>query len=1136
MISAIEQANNEQLAASDPEVSSFVAASAGSGKTKLLTDRLLRLMLTGSAPEKILCLTYTKAAAAEMRIRLNRRLGEWVTMSQDELSRKLRDLNITVNHQTLTRARQLFADVLDLPGGMRIETIHAFCQSLLRRFPLEAQLSPHFKLADDEEATQRLREAREQVLANSSLGQAVRTLAAEMDEQRFITANAQFVQAVDADFLQQQPEFIAQALRTILHVEADDDEEALQGKIATPPGEIKLRDHLRKVAEKGTPTGQNWAQRGLDWLGLDKAQRLAEKSLWISTLFTKTGQALTLSKHFGKNLKNEADLIREEIYREADRLSAIEEKLKSIRLIRINLALLEILMPIALADRQAKGMEAELSYADLIEQTSKLLIDPGAAWVLYKLDGGIEHLLLDEVQDTAPEQWKIANAIAAEFFAGVGARDAQRSIFAVGDPKQSIFSFQGADLKSFEKYREKFKDSALSAGRQWQDGALSVSFRSTAPVLELTDAVFAEGFARQGVVNPKDVLKHGVSRIGQAGRAMLWPLAENTEPPEIPDWDTPDDYQQAESSVVLLARKLGLYIAERLTQILPAKNRLARPGDILILVRSRGAIVGALTSELKARGIEVAGLDRMILPDQPVVADMLALCDVLLLPEDDLAFAQFLASPLGGLSDESLMDLAINRKGSLIQALYSRADEREDWREAQIFYEGLRKRVDFDTPFALLSEALGVLGGRAKLLRRFGAEALEPLDELLSEALNYTQAEPASLQNFVQRLRLSGQAIKRETEAGGNEVRIMTVHGAKGLQAPIVILPDTVSLPRAETGLLWVDHPQAEIKIPVFCPRVELQTDSLSQYQGALKQAQIEEYNRLLYVALTRAEDEILICGAKGRQKIPDLCWYEAVKSGFSRLDAQKQEDDSLVYACPQMAKPDGEAKILLKTTANLPDWVGCAPDWRALPPAKDQTTPERITPSRAVEEKSRSALAISPLAGDQTPVRSRLAAMARGTAVHALLQHLPDLPAAAQEQAALTYLAAQPALASECVHICGSVLKILHDPALAPLFGPGSVAEIPLAAVVAGREISGEADRVFVGSEEIIVADYKTDKNPPLEAALIPEKYLFQLAAYRAVLRQIYPSQTIRCVLIWTDPAVAVNVPDALLDKIGPG
>lgn len=793
-------------------------------------------------------------------------------------------------------------------------------------------------------------------------------------------------------------------------------------------------------------------------------------------------------------------------------------------------------MPIALADQQAKGREAELSYADLIEQTSKLLIDPGADWVLYKLDGGIEHLLLDEVQDTAPEQWKIANAIAAEFFAGVGAQGAGRSIFAVGDPKQSIFSFQGADLKSFEKYRAKFKDSADSAGQHWHDGALSVSFRSTAPVLELTDAVFAEGFSRQGVVNPGDVLKHGVSRRGQGGRATLWPLTENTEPPEIPAWDTPDDYQQAESSVALLARKLGLYIAERLTHMLPAKNRLARPGDVLILVRSRGAIVGALTSELKARGIEVAGLDRMILPDQPVVADMLALCDVLLLPEDDLAFAQFLVSPLGGLSDESLMALAINRKGSLMQALYSRVDEREEWHEAQSFYEALRKRVDFASPFALLSEALGVLGGRAKLLRRFGAEALEPLDELLSEALNYTQKEPASLQNFVQHLRLSGQAIKRETEAGGNEVRIMTVHGAKGLQAPIVILPDTVSLPRAETGLLWVDDPQAEIKVPIFCPRGELQTDALTQYQERLKGDQTEEYNRLLYVALTRAEDEILVCGAKGRREIPDICWYEAVKSGFSRLDVQKQQDDSLVYACPQTMKPDGDAKILVKTIADLPDWVGCAPDWRASPPVKDQTTPERITPSRAVEEKVRSALAVSPLDGDQTPIRNRLAAMARGTAVHALLQHLPDLPAASQEQAALTYLAAQPALASEAVHICASVLKILHDPTLKPLFGPGSVAEIPLVAVVAGREVSGEADRVFTGPEEIIVADYKTDKNPPLEAALIPEKYLFQLAAYRAVLQQIYPSQTIRCVLIWTDAAVAVTVPDTLLDKAGLG
>lgn len=1131
MISAIEQANQQQLEASDPAVSSFVAASAGSGKTKLLTDRLLRLMLAGSAPEKILCLTYTKAAAAEMRIRLNRRLGEWVTMPQEALSKRLQDLKVTPDAKTLSRARQLFADVLDLPGGMKIETIHAFCQSLLRRFPLEAQLSPHFSIADDEKSAQRLREARERVLESSLKGQSVRTLAAEIDEQRFVLTSGEFVHSVETSLLQEDIGSLIENLRDILSVESDD-EEALLREVASPPREIVLRDYLRQISEQGTPKGQKWAYAGLDWLSLDKESRLLQRDAWMLTLFTKMGGIQTLSGYFGK-LKEITYQVKEEVTNEAERVLALDDKIKAIRLLKINAALLDILMPIAIADREAKGLEAELSYADLVLQTSKLLVDPGAAWVLYKLDGGIEHLLLDEVQDTAPEQWKIASAIASEFFSGEGATTEPRSIFAVGDPKQSIFSFQGADLKSFEKYKKRFEMSAVHANQKWRDGTLSVSFRSTEPVLALTDAVFSEGFARKGVLQPTEILKHVVSRVGQAGCATLWPLTQSSQAPEAPDWDTPDEYQSADSAVALLASRIANYIEERMQQPLPPKNRNARAEDFLILVRSRGPLVSALSSELKARGIDVAGLDRMILPNMPVVADMLALCDALLLPEDDLAFAQFLACPLGGLSDESLMELAINRKSSLVAALYARAAERDEWCACKEFYDALRKKTDFETPFELLSEALGVLGGRAKLLMRFGPEAAEPLDELLSEALNYTLKEPASLQNFVQRLRLSGQAIKRETEAGGGEVRIMTIHGAKGLQAPIVILPDTVSLPKADSGFLWVKHPESDVKIPIFCPRVELRVEALKQHQDRLRLAQIEEYNRLLYVALTRAEDEILVCGAQGKREIPDNCWYEAVKAGFLQLDARQQVDGSLIYSCAQAKSPDGETKVLKDKSEKLPMWAGGVPYWTSVAPAKDQARPERIIPSRATEERETSTIAVSPLADPLAPVSKRTAAMARGTAVHTLLQHLPDLPLEQQEQAALAYLAAQPALSAESVQICGAVLKILHDPVLASLFGEGSVAEIPVAGVVGEREVSGTADRVFIGAEEIIIADYKTDKNPPSDVIHIPEKYAVQMQAYRSVLRQIYPDKKVRCVLIWTEKAQAMHIPDGVLDKI---
>ena len=1131
---AIEQANQEQLRASNPAISAFVAASAGSGKTKLLTDRLLRLMLAGTPPERILCLTYTKAAAAEMRIRLNRRLGEWVALPQEKLRAALQALDVVADAATLARARRLFAEVLDLPGGMRIETIHAFCQSLLRRFPLEARLSPHFTVADDEAAGLRLREAREQVLASPAARAAVEVLAAEIDELRFADLSGKFVQGAEKAFLDASAPARAALLQAALGAQ-DEDEDALLTALVSPPRESVLREALNDVASRGNASGQKWAWPGLDWLALPQPERIAQREVWAGICLTTAGEPRTLKGVCGKKLAAEEERIKAEFQKEAERVLSLLDRLKLIRLLRINEALLDILAPVGLAERAGKRLASELSYGDLIAQTSELLIDPGAAWVLYKLDGGIEHLLLDEVQDTAPAQWDIANAIAAEFFAGEGAREARRSIFAVGDPKQSIFSFQGADLKSFDANRGAFRQAAQQAGQGWLDGALSVSFRSTAPVLELTDAVFAEGFARQGVVAPGERLRHGVARLGQAGEVALWPLSVAEEAQAAPDWQVLDEYQSAESAVAALARQLASYIEMRLTQPLPAKDRLARPGDFLILVRSRGAIVGAVTSELKARGIEVAGLDRMVLPQQPAVADMLALCDALLLPEDDLAFAQFLVSPLGGLSDDSLMELALGRPGSLLGALYARADERAEWQAPKAYFEALRARADFDTPFALLSEALGALGGRARLLARFGAEAAEPLDEFLAEALQFSIAEPGSLQLFVQALRASETAIKRESEAGSDEVRIMTVHGAKGLQAPIVIMPDTTGLPQAEGSLFWLDVPQAAYRLPVLCPRAALRPAVLANEQAALRRAQLDEYNRLLYVALTRAEDELLICGAAGRRALPAECWYEAVKQGFERLEA-RDEDGVLLHDCPQTAAPDGASQMRSKLQAALPAWAGRAPDWQAAPAPKEVPGPQRIVPSRVADETSRAALAISPLAGPQSPASRRAAAMARGVAVHALLQHLPGVAVPAREAAALAYLTAQPELAPEAAEICASVLKILHEPALAPLFGPGSVAEMELAGVVGGREVAGIADRVFIGPEEILIADYKTDRNPPSDPSGIPEKYLAQLAAYRAVLRQIHPGRPVRCLLVWTARAATMAVPEDRLDQVGLG
>jgi ATP-dependent helicase/nuclease subunit A len=1131
-MTVLDRANTEQRAASNPATSAFVAASAGSGKTKLLTDRLLRLMLAGTPPGRILCLTYTKAAAAEMTIRLNRRLGEWVVLPQTELEAALAELDVRPNSEICGRARQLFADVQDLPGGMRISTIHAFCQSLLRRFPLEAGLSPHFELEDETAAAQRLRDARETVLADPNMRRRILALAAETNEQDFAALTAKFcagddLQSLLRDFTTVE---ITDMQAAALGAETLDDAAILTAAV-TCPRQQQLAESWRRIAAAGTPSGQALALKNLDWLAHPPDAKTFHWDDWVDGHLTGAGKPRVLSKFFGKNLAAERDALDREIAAEQARIITALDARKAARLASLNRHLINLLAPILQTNNT--GKTAALSYADLIAHTGRILIDPGAAWILYKLDGGIDHLLLDEVQDTAPTQWDIAGAIAAEFFAGAGARDVPRSVFAVGDAKQSIFSFQGADLQSFETYRAKFRNQVQDAGQNWLDGQLSVSFRSTAPVLALTDAVFAQGPARTGVCEDT-TLTHGVSRIGQAGSVTLWPLTQAVAAPALPSWAPPSDYQGADSAKAILARDLAAHIKTLLdsARILPSRARPITPGDILVLVRHRDELVTALTAACKAAGVPIAGIDRMALTEQQAVSDLLALCDILLLPEDDLAFGQFLASPLGGLSDESLMHLAIGRPSSLSAALHARRAEQPDWAAAAQMFDTLRRRADFITPYALLSEALGPLGGRGRLLQRLGAEAAEPIDELLAEAITHARAEPGSLQTFVHALRQSGASIKREADGGGDVVRIMTVHGAKGLQAPVVILPDTTGIPNHNDKLYWLPVPQQNTTVPIFCPRAALRSAAVTAAQTTAKAAITAEQNRLLYVALTRAEDELLICGAKGSKAPPDTCWYHLVEAGFAHLGIAPDENGHLTLETPQTSAPDRIGAKTTPTIAPLPAWAGAAPAWSATPPAAETTRPEPLAPSRATEAEEKQAIAASPLGGGLATGRAaRLAALAKGRVVHALLQHLPDLPPPKRRAAAAKYLAKTPELdAPNRAAILESVISLLEDPALAPLFGPGSRAEIPLAGVVADIEIGGLADRLAILPDRILLADYKTDRAPPTDAAGIPPAYLRQLAAYQAILRQIFPTRPITCLLIFTQTAAVLTVPPDLL------
>ncbi len=1120
-----------QLRASDPAVSAFVAASAGSGKTKLLTDRLLRLMVTGTAqPSGILCLTFTRAAAAEMAVRLQARLADWARAPDAALDAALAELRLEPSPAMRAEARRLLARVLDLPGGMRIETVHAFCQSLLRRFPIEAALSPRFRLAEETRAAAALGAEVERLLADDAAAPFVARVAARMDLRDFRSLAAALI--ADPERLQAAMPMGAAALEAALRrrLGAADDPEAARAALLAGVDLAALRPAAQRV-DKGK-SALDFAGRIIAWLGAP-----ADFDSWRHCIIGSSGEARRFGIGEGKATPAQQAFL-DAVASEAERILALEDAIAAHETAAVSAALAGLAAPIAHHYAARKDAIGLLDYADLIARTQALLRDPGAAWVRYKLDGGLDHLLLDEVQDTSPAQWEIADRLTEEFFAGEGARDAPRTIFAVGDRKQSIFSFQGAQPAEFDRQAKRL---AGLAGEAFREVALDVSFRSAAPVLALVDAVFAAGEVCDGVASP-GTLHHRSAREGESGRVELWPLVEASGADDPGPWTVAETNASALGAPQRLASMLGQWIAAathpETGEMLPARARRLRPGDIMLLVQKRGVFERTLVSDLKARGVPVAGLDRMALVEQPAVADILVLLDALLLPGDDLAFATFLTSPLGGLGDDDLTLLAPGRTGTLHAALAARHEENPGWGAAHRFFAELFRRADFMPPHALIAHALGPLGGRARLLARLGADAAEPLDELLAMALEHAREEPSSLLGFLGWLRSSTAEIKREPGAGADAVRILTVHGAKGLQAPVVILPDTTSRPPRPQALRWIGDPGREL--PVYAPGGALACKATRDAAQETADAERQERNRLLYVALTRAEDRLIVCGWKGTNNPPANCWYRAVEQGFGRLAAVavplggEWPGPAQVFACSQDVAPKPPAQAKAAMEAPPPGWAGRAPEWQPrLPPAEDAVA--ALVPSRP-EGAAFGAppAALSPLAVRMEASRGR----ARGRALHALLQHLPELEPASREAAARRFLQApgQGFSAEETEAALAEVAAVLAHPALAAAFGRESRAEVPITGRVGGMIVGGVVDRVAIAAETITILDYKTDRRPPASPQAVPVSYLRQMAAYRAVVGAALPGRVVRCVLVWTVGAAVMELPETLLSRYEPG
>ena len=1103
----IALASGQQRKASDPNVSVWVEASAGTGKTKVLSDRVLRLLLKGVAPSRILCLTYTKAAAVEMNNRIAERLSRWAVTADDDLRRELNLLlGGGADERIMAQARRLFAILLDTPGGMKIQTIHSFCQEILKRFPLEAGISPYFEVMDDRSAAEALDNIKASLLRkieeepDGRTAQALALITTRVSESTFpklmnsLTENRNKIMRLLAG----GSENLVAAVAARLGVNCGETAEQVAESFwtAADKGAIRaLADALAKgsAADAGRGEALRLAVERRDYAAYHKVF-LTDKNEPRKSIGTKAvlsacpgGQALAAQ--------------------EAERLLETDRRLAAVNLFDSTRAVLYLAEDLLQGYNAYKRRHSKMDYEDLIVQTRRLLENPQvAAWVLYKLDGGIDNVLIDEAQDTSPDQWAIIRSITDEFFYGEGAKDKNSTVFAVGDRKQSIYSFQGADPAEFDRMRRHFA-SRNNEGAVFKEVNLEVSFRSTAAVLDAVNCVFADEAAKKGVAPQGEKVWHIPSRIGEAGRLELWPLIE-PEKDENPDiWLPPVERVTAESTSSRLARMIAENIRQKVEggEMLVSKNRPLRYRDFMVLVQRRNSFVEELVRACKNAGVSVAGADKIRLSEQIAVQDLLSLSKFVLLPEDDLTLAEVLKSPLFGLDDDDLFALCYQRGDA---TLWSRLRKNPKFQDAAEVLQTLLNMADQVRPFEFYSYVLNKLGGRRKFVERLGNEAEDGLDEFVNLALSFEREHIPSMQMFVDWMAQGDAEIKRELEQSqADAVRIMTVHGSKGLQAPVVILPDTVRVKaiRNEAGLLpdrdVLFYPLSSADYEENCLRIKEEEKRLS----------LEEYHRLLYVALTRAEEVLCICGYQRGSKPSGESWYELCKKSLEKI-AEKGEAGNLTYEVRQEA-PLPEAGIIKtapKIKADFP--------WLRKPAPEEGPLARPLAPSREDDEEE---ISNSPL-NEQHPEYYR-----RGLLIHKLLQFLPETAAAERAAAAEEYLARFGAELpeNERRRICREVVSLVENPQFAPLFGENSKAEVPVMGEVAGRIVSGQIDRLAVLPDKVMIVDFKTNRPAAQTREQVPESYVRQLAAYRALVEKVYPGREVQTYILWTNTAVMMPI-----------
>ncbi|MEO9469104.1 double-strand break repair helicase AddA [Parasphingorhabdus sp.] len=1132
----------EQASAVEPADNIWLSASAGTGKTQVLTARVFRLLLRENVdPEHLLCLTFTKAGAAEMAERIHRQLAAWVRMPQKNLRQDLYAIGASNDPETQERARTLFAKVLDARGGgLRIMTIHSFCQTLLASFPEEAGISAMFKPIEERDQKILAREALSDLLqeeeraGRQDIIKAVQSLSIRMGEE----AAEQYLMtcASEAEAMEALPAGILPFVRQLLELPTDGEAGSWIAEQCTDTAFdiTKLDQMVAALQQWSTKTADGHILSIRNWIASDpetRAQNLPDlHKVWAKV----DGDWRSVPKGLVK-VAPEYERLSVEVYEHCKDILATASLFDYADMFA---GALEAGRAFFHKYDAAKKLHGVVDFDDMIRKTAQLLQQGDmAAWIRYKLDQRTDHILIDEAQDTNMAQWDIVHALADEFFAGMGAHpDRLRTVFTVGDFKQAIFGFQGTSPHNYTKARERFFDLAKASDRPFVDLPLNRSFRTTPPVLQVVDSTLDQ-LRHDQLGMDQSIKPHRSHFQGNGGSVSLWrPVANGA------NGDPDDEESWINDEKRVFAHRLALQIKAWLTPEtglwLDREGRWLEAGDVMILVSKRDELSALIVARLFAENVPVAGIDRIRLNQPLVVQDMLAAVRFVLQPHDDLNLASLLVSPLIGWSQEKLLERAYRDDDHVQKSLWDFLKHQDDSEKSLQPLQDLLKMADFNTPYQFLETILsGTMQGRMKLTARLGHAALDPMEELLTTALAFEQDHVPGLQGFLDWFDRGDVEIKREQDEGGNEVRLMTVHGAKGLQAPLVILANATFDPASKQnrgfGLKDPMRPDETFEYPVVPVRKQERTGLLDAYATVADAKELQEHWRLLYVAMTRAEEHLVVAGTLGpraKGEVPELSWHSAVERGLMALgcdwEANVRWVSARTFGTTGVAPIQSRNAIAGKKANEAA--IFKPPGWLFEAAPEEARPPRPLTPSDMGPDD-----AGSPPAG-----KSMREAAERGNLLHSLFQRLPDIGVEKRREVADRWLEKQKGIAdlTRRTELVDTVLNVLATSQWSDLFSDIALAEAPIAAVSDGFVISGTVDRLLVTDDYIFVVDFKTGRQIPADPRKAPKAYLRQMAAYVAALEQIFPGRQIRAALLYTHDPVMLELPQELVDRHKPG